>query len=550
MTRPTTTTKRRRLARDCADRETCAAVNELRLERDATVRQYVERDRSFAALAETAVSPVISTTADGIITTWNPAAERLYGYTATEALSAHIGIIIPPDRHEEFRAAVDQLRNGGSGDAFETVRIAKDGRRTNVLLILSAIRSPNGELAGIIKVTRDITDRKLAEEKFRLAVEACPDGMIMSDAAGRIVMVNGEIERLFGYRREELIGQPIETLMPARMRTQHAHYRVGFSREGKATRHRAGRELTGLRKDGREFPVEVGLNPIHTHDGVMVLSAVVDISERKRLDRLKDEFVAVVSHELRTPLTSIAGSLGLLVGNSAGSLPDAAKRLLTIAQSNSNRLVRLINDILDLQKIESGGIVFRLQRLDLRTLIEQMIEANRVFAHGFGVRLRLEARSANGAVLADADRLAQVVTNLLSNAIKFSPTGDEVVIAIARRGPVMRVTVRDHGSGIPEEFKPRIFERFAQADSSDARQKGGTGLGLSIARQLIQRHGGSIGFEAAPGGGTIFFFELPSFACAPAGEPCALVDAAAPPMLPDCDAVAEAPPAHRRTEVA
>jgi signal transduction histidine kinase len=231
--------------------------------------------------------------------------------------------------------------------------------------------------------------------------------------------------------------------------------------------------------------------------------------ERKRLQRLKDEFVSTVSHELRTPLTSIAGSLGLLMGNAAGKLPDAAVRLLAIAHTNSQRLVRLVNDILDIEKMESGQIVFKFGRVEVQSLVGQAIEANRGFAKGSGVRIRLEEASVVCDVRADPDRLAQVVTNLLSNAIKFSPANNEVVVAIESGTDLVRISVRDHGPGISADFKPRIFERFAQADATNARQKGGTGLGLSIVKQIVDRLSGEVSFTDAPGGGTIFHVELP-----------------------------------------
>ena len=231
--------------------------------------------------------------------------------------------------------------------------------------------------------------------------------------------------------------------------------------------------------------------------------------ERKRLQRLKDEFVSTVSHELRTPLTSIAGSLGLLMGNAAGKLPDAVVRLLAIAHTNSQRLVRLVNDILDIEKMESGQIVFKFGRVEVRSLVGQAIEANRGFAKGSDVRIRLEEASVVCDVRADPDRLAQVVTNLLSNAIKFSPANNEVVVAIESGTDLVRISVRDHGPGISADFKPRIFERFAQADATNARQKGGTGLGLSIVKQIVDRLSGDVGFTDAPGGGTIFHVELP-----------------------------------------
>jgi len=243
-----------------------------------------------------------------------------------------------------------------------------------------------------------------------------------------------------------------------------------------------------------------------------LLRALRYAGERKRLERLKDEFVSTVSHELRTPLTSIAGSLGLLMGKvAAGSLPKSAERLLEIAHTNSVRLVRLVNDILDIEKLESGHVVFDLRKTKVRPLVEQTVESIRGYAESHKVKVRIEAAVAVDDIRADTDRLSQVVINLLSNAIKFSPPGGEVVIAVEKEMGVdaVRITVRDHGPGISADFKSRIFERFAQADATNTRQKGGTGLGLSIAKQIMDRLDGEIGFADAPGGGTVFHVELP-----------------------------------------
>ncbi len=366
-------------------------------------------------------------------------------------------------------------------------------------------------MVGYSNLSRDVFSESAAEEKFRLAVESCPSGMVMTDNAGIIVLVNTETERLFGYQRDELIGQKMEMLVPERIRSGYAQRRAALARNPQPVRFGEGWNLFGRRRDGSEFPAEIGLNPIRAREGLFVLAVVIDITERKRVDRLKDEFVSTVSHELRTPLTSIAGSLGLLVGGAAGELPEAALRLIRIAQSNSQRLVRLINDILDIEKIESGRTAFKFRRTDARALVEQTIDANRGYAEGFGVRVRLDAAAPAGEVYADADRLAQVLTNLISNAIKFSPQDSEVVVGIEDRDRTIRITVRDRGPGIPDEFRPRIFEKFAQADATAGRGKSGTGLGLSIARQIVLRLGGTIGFEDAPDGGTIFFVELPNW---------------------------------------
>jgi len=373
------------------------------------------------------------------------------------------------------------------------------------------IRNESGIMVGTGSIARDVSRHKLVEEMFRLAVEACPSGMVMTDRSGAIVLLNTEAERLFGYSRDELIGQSVEILVPTGLRAQHVRHRAAYAQHAELRRMGAGRDLFARRKDGTEFPVEVGLNPVNTRDGVLVLSVIADISERKRIERLKDDFVSTVSHELRTPLTSISGSLGLLVGNAAGKLPEPVMRLLTIAHKNSQRLVRLLNDILDIEKMESGEVVFDMKRVDVRPLVEQAIEASRPYAESLGVTIRIDPSSASGEVRADPDRLVQVITNLLSNAIKYSPAGEEVAVSIAVADGAVTISVRDHGPGIPVNFKSRIFEKFAQADATDSRQKGGTGLGLSIVKGIVIRLGGQAGFSEAPDGGTIFHVALPAW---------------------------------------
>lgn len=340
----------------------------------------------------------------------------------------------------------------------------------------------------------------------------------MADRAGLIIMTNSEIERLFGYHRDELIGQPIDILLPERLRAQHARYRFQYGVKPHTRRMGEGREFYARRKDGTEFPVEIGLNSIQTPDGLFILSVIIDITERRRLDRLKDEFVSTVSHELRTPLTSICGSLGLLMGTAAADLPEQARRLLSIAKTNSERLVKLVNDILDIEKLESGQVIFEFKVVKIRPLIEQIVDANLGYADTYLVRLRADIQ-AEGELWADPDRLSQAITNLVSNAIKFSPPNGEVVVAVERSGDGFRLSVRDHGQGIPAAFKSRIFQKFAQADSTPTRKTGGTGLGLSIVKEIVDRLGGKVAFADAPGGGTIFYLDLPSCGQARAAAP-------------------------------
>jgi signal transduction histidine kinase/CheY-like chemotaxis protein len=233
-----------------------------------------------------------------------------------------------------------------------------------------------------------------------------------------------------------------------------------------------------------------------------------DIERLKELERLKADFVSTVSHELRTPLTSMRGALGLILGGKVGEVPGRGRELLTIAMNNTERLIRLINDILDIEKMDAGHVTVRHDRLRLRPVIETAMAGLEGFARDAGVRLTLDA-GADVAVMGDADRLVQVLTNLGSNAIKFSPRDASVELSIVPSDGHVTVGVRDHGPGIPAEFASRIFGRFQQAGGAESRRSGGTGLGLNIAKSIIELHGGRIGFEAAPGGGTLFWFSLP-----------------------------------------
>ncbi len=497
--------------------------------RSLALAGYAERETLYAAAVHSSNLAFLTTDRAGAITGWNPGAERLFGYSAEEAIGRDVEMLVPPERRDEIAMIRDKFCRGQRIDNLSTVRLAKGGRPIHVVFDISPLCTPTNELVGSSAIIRDVTEQRLAEELFKLAVEACPSGMMMIDRSGHIVMVNSEAEHLFGYSREELIGRPVEMLVPKDLRPDHARQRAEFVKQPRIRGMDKGRELVGLHRDGSEFPVEIGLYPVHIRDGLLILAVVVDISERKRNERLKDEFVSTVSHELRTPLTSITASLALLSAGGVGRLPDPAARLIGIAHSNSQRLVRLVNDILDIEKIQSGKMSFHLAEVNARAVVEQVIETSRAYADDLGVTVRLDPEAVPGRVRADADRLAQVVGNLLSNAIKFSPRGEEVIVGVSDRADAIRITVRDHGPGIPDAFKSRVFEKFAQADSTDTRQKGGTGLGLSIVDEIVKRLGGEVGFESEVGVGTLFFVELPCWradteaADVPAGE-----DAAAP----------------------
>jgi PAS domain S-box-containing protein len=360
------------------------------------------------------------------------------------------------------------------------------------------------------RLNREANDalRSAADLRLQaLITRSMNEGVCLVRASdGTIAYANPKFERIFGYEPGELKDRPVQIL------------NAGTSEEADAVHKRIARDLfergestyevQNLRKDGT--PLWCRATTVlfdHPEHGQVFVAVQEDITERMRMERIKDDFVAVVSHELRTPLTSIRGSLGLLAGGAAGQLPEAARSLVDISASNCERLVRLINDILDMEKIESGKMAFVPIPVDLAPLVEQAILSNRAYAHGFGVEIRLE-ESVPGRVLADPDRLHQVLTNLLSNAARLSPRNATVEVRIHRVDGRLQVSVTDQGPGIPPEFQPQVFEKFAQADASSTRRKGGTGLGLSISRAIVERHGGSIWFKTQVGAGTTFSFEL------------------------------------------
>jgi signal transduction histidine kinase len=277
-------------------------------------------------------------------------------------------------------------------------------------------------------------------------------------------------------------------------------------------------EVTGRHADGTLLALEVTITEAELATQRIVTASVRDIAARKAVDRMKSEFIATVSHELRTPLTSIRGSLALLLGPFGNGLAGQTRSLLEMAHRNTERLIALVNDILDVERIEGGRLEFSFQPVDLVTLAREAVEANQGFAAERGVTLRLTHAPDHLQVMGDSGRFLQAMANLLSNAAKFSDRGTEVVVELAREQDAARVIVRDTGLGIPGDFYARVFQKFAQADSGDTRAQGGTGLGLSICKAIVERHGGRIGFESQPGA-TSFFFTIPLLVGSGARQP-------------------------------
>lgn len=553
------------------------------LGRDITEHKQAQDELvRLASMVESSDDGIIGKTLDGTIQSWNAGAQRIYGYCATEVKGQSIEILAMPDRPNEMPQILANIRAEATIDRYETVHLRKDGKQIDVSLTISPIKDTTGAITGVSTIARDISDSKRVEkalEQLRhqneLILFFAGEGICGLNKQGKVTFVNPAAARMAGCESKELIDRPlserlhrrqedcpwaIESMSPAtninfghELPTQSPQSPtlaeqppnpvncqiLATLQDGEARR--VTDELF-CRQDGTNFPVEYIVAPIREQGEI--IGAVVtfkDITDRLAVERMKDEFISVVSHELRTPMTSIHGALGLLSSGLLETQPHKAKRMLEIAVNNTNRLVRLIDDILDLERMESSYSTAVKQTCNVAQLMLRAIDEMQAMAQQAGVTLSVTPISVQ--LQAAPDRIIQALTNLLSNAIKFSPAGATVWLsgefsndrdlakkaefksvsspsllspACATANPHLPVpsseiliAVKDQGRGIPVDKLEIVFERFQQVDVSDCRQKGGTGLGLAICRSIVQQHGGRIWVESVVGEGSTFFLTLP-----------------------------------------
>ena len=404
---------------------------------------------------------------------------------------------------------------------FYAINVAIAYRLTQVFHSGYRLRHAYGKLTEDYSVLNQRLERQLGQleearrqveasgRKLALFAERAPIAVLELDPQGRVTQVNPGAELLFGYTAAELTGAP------AKERLVLPELQGEFDRQWAQLI--ASREpITALkirtaRRDALQIVCEWTVTPLVNPDGtiVAVIAQGQDVTRQLEAERMKKEFTSTLSHELRTPLTSIIGSLQLINSGVLGDLTKDVAELTAVAERNGQRLLDLINDILDIEKIESGKLSLVPEVFRLGELVREAIVLNKAFAERFRVRFEFTGSEADGLVHADRKRLLQIMTNLLSNAAKFSPEGGVVDITLEQTGTHLRVGVHDRGPGIPEAFRGRIFGRFAQADSTATRQKGGTGLGLAISKRLVEMMQGHIGFEPREAGGTTFWFQLP-----------------------------------------
>lgn len=517
------------------------------------VRRYAnERRRAEAKLTEERefathildLSPIgkLVVDTDHKVIVWNPALEKLTGVQAKDMIGTNdhalafykekrpilVDMIIDQD-YAQLNELYDnyETHSNSSGRSIRAERWFPDlnGKRRYIAFEANPIYNLDGTLRAVMTTYQDLTPYKKIEDalreseaRFRLLIEKITVGVVLQSPTAELILANEAACDLLGLTNDQLLGKTSfdpawkciyedGTDMPGDMHPAPVAIR---------TKQPVRNRTMGVYRptDGSWVWLLVNAEPLLDEEGNVsnLICSFSDITERKKVEQLKTEFISVVSHELRTPLTSILGSLGLILGGVAGEVSPPTRAMLEIAHKNSERLVRLINDILDIEKIESGKMIFHLKPLDIIPLVRHTIESTHSYAEPYGVRFEYDAPddATRLKVVADPDRLTQVMVNLLSNAAKFSPRGETVKIQVlALDQNWVRICVTDKGPGISEEFKGRIFQKFAQADSSDTRQKGGTGLGLSIVKAIVEKFKGTINFTTQPGAGTTFYVDLP-----------------------------------------
>ncbi|RNL65855.1 PAS domain-containing sensor histidine kinase [Zhongshania marina] len=482
------------------------------------------------AIVDTIVDGVITISDHGLIETVNPAAENIFGYSKEELIGQNVSMLMPaPYQHEHDGYLRNYLNTGNKkiiGIGREVTGRRSDGSTFPLELAISEMEV-NGQrmFTGIV---RDISQRKDTEEKLRellartkAILDTIVDGVITISDRGLIETVNPAAEKIFGYKLDELAGKNVSMLMPNPYRAEHDQYLNNYLSTGEKKIIGIGREVTGLRKNGSTFPLELAISEMEVNGLRMFTGIVRDISERKETEdqlrsamrrvheqQIKDEFIATVSHELRTPLTSIKASLELIIGGAIDKKSSQADMLINIAHKNSDRLLLLINDILDISKIESEKMQFNRQDIRVKPFLETAIFDNQAYAKKHQVKFVLKQCPDSLYINVDPDRLMQVMSNLMSNAAKFSHQDSIVEISADNINGSVRIAVCDKGRGIPKDFQNRVFDKFTQADTSDKREINGTGLGLHISKAIVEQHDGTLSFVSTPGKGSEFYIDL------------------------------------------
>ncbi len=481
--------------------------------------EFPFNEQTFRQVLTAAPSGYVITDAQGVIVFANQQAEAMFGYQSGELLGQSLGVLVPetsrPGYVQLHTAALEQPQIGKGGPRVPLMGRRKDGGDLPAEVTCFPLETESGRF--VLSIFRDVSDRhrvdhqlRLSEDRYRNLLEAAPDGIVTVDRQGRIVYANAQMVELFGYTREELLGQRIEMLVPDRFRTGHVGHREGYFAHPRTRPMGAGLPLAGLRKDGSEFPVEIALSPMETPDEGLLTTAIVrDVTERRRMDELKDQFLSILSHELRTPINAITGFGSILQDGLAGPLSEQQQFYLQKLLGGADLLLNLVNDLLDMSRIQAGKFTLTLGVVDLEAIIREAVATIQPLADKSGLEVSIDVPELPD-LIGDPQRVGQVLINLLSNAVKFSPEGGGIQVRARVLDHEVRVEVEDQGVGIDPKHFDLLFRPFTQFDMSSTRRVGGTGLGLSISKALVEAHGGHVGAKSdGPGKGACFWFTLP-----------------------------------------
>jgi PAS domain S-box-containing protein len=478
--------------------------------------EAVEAQNYLASIITSSDDAIISKDLNGNITSWNPAAERIFGYKAEEIIGKHITILIPPDNISEEDYILGKIRSGERIDHFETVRRKRDGSLVNLSVTISPIKNSEGKIIGASKIARDISLIKNAARTsayLGAIIESSDDAIISKDLNGFITSWNKSAELIFGYTAEEAVGRHITIIIPAE-RLNEEDKIITTLRTGNRVDHF---ETWRRHKDGHLVPVSLTVSPIRDLGGNIVGASKVsrDISDRIAAEKAlhdsnlkKDEFLANMSHELRTPMNAVIGLSSLLKG--MNDLPERAKKYVDTLSLSAAHMMDLINDLLDFAKIEAGSFELENIEFNLSEQLEKIISVANVKAREKNINLYVDySTDLNRYYIGDPLRIHQILLNLVSNAIKFTDAGSVSISVSGKADKTAETTsltirVRDTGIGIAEEKIQTIFDKFTQADSSITRRFGGSGLGLAIVKTCVEKMNGSIHVESEVGVGTTF----------------------------------------------